>query len=194
MLNWETLKKLMGSKFAQHVILVPIVGWLLVYQNAFAEMFTSALGPDIEIEKSLSWELLVFYLGLVLLGIAASLFRILGPEPIVNHDGIQGYIQDTEAILTRTQFERFCDGIGVDAPCEIKVPAAGVGQVLDATREQWLHLNSAGIRDTLAEHYRVKNNDKLIIRYVVAITFVFGALLTLVPTGATLIWVMGRLF
>ena len=96
--------------------------------------------------------------------------------------------------MSRTQFERFCDGIGVAAPDEIMVPAAGVGQVLDATREQWLRLNSAGIRDTLAEHYRVRNNDKLIIRYVVAITFVFGALLTLVPTGATLIWVMGRLF
>lgn len=189
--DWESLKKLTGSKFAQNVILVPVVGWLVVYQDAFARILSSALG--VELGAKLGWEPLIFYVGLVLLGVSAFLFRVLGPEPILNHDGLQGYIEDTEAVLTRKSFARLCAKIGSEVPAEVKVPGAGIGQVLDATREQWFRLNSEAIRDVLSEHYAEQNEYGPIVRSVIAITFFLGAGLTLVPTAFTVIWVFARL-
>ena len=191
MLDWENLKKLTGSKFAQHVILVPIIGWLLVYQNTFAQMVSKSLG--IEFASELSWEVLLFYVGLVLLGGAASIFRILGPEAILNHDGLQGFVEDCEAILTRKRFAGFCEACGVAMPAEVKVPGAGIGQVIDATREQWLRLNSESIRDVLSDHYQSENASKPKIRTATTIIFTAGACLTLAPTAATIVWVVGRL-
>ena len=186
MLDWETLKKLTGSKFAQHVILVPIIGWLLVYQNTFAQMVSKLFGFDVAL--SLSWEVLLFYLGLVLLGIAASVFRLFGPEAVLGHHGLQGYTEDTEAVLTRKEFALLCDTIGCEQPEEIKVPAAGTGQVLDATLEQWKRLNRENIRDVLSDHYRSENTRSSGWRYFTSITFFVGALFTLIPTAKTVVW------
>lgn len=189
--DWETLKKLTGSRFAQHVILVPIVGWLLIYQNTFAKMVSKVLG--VEFQAELGWEVLVFYVGLVLLGVSASVFRILGPEPVLNHNGLQGFTEDTEAILTRKGFSRFCGEVGIAEPVEIKIPGSGIGQVLDATREQWFRLNSEGIRDILSEHYKAKNLSEPIVRSTITLVFAVGACLTLVPTAVTVLWVLGQL-
>lgn len=189
--DWETLKKLTGSRFAQHVILVPIVGWLLVYQNTFAKLVSKVLG--VEFQAELGWEVLVFYVGLVLLGVSASVFRILGPEPVLNHNGLQGFTEDTEAILTRKGFSRFCGEVGIAEPVEIKIPGSGIGQVLDATREQWFRLNSEGIRDILSEHYKAKNLSEPIVRSTITLVFAVGACLTLVPTAVTVLWVLGQL-
>lgn len=189
--NWETLKKLTGSRFARHVILVPIIGWLLVYQNTFAQMIANAFG--IEVNNSLSWEVLVFYVGLVMLGVSASFFRFFGPEAVLNHEGLQGYTEDMEAVLTRKEFKLLCDQIGCEMPEEIKVPGVGTGQVLDETLDQWKRLNCEGIRDVLADHYRSENQTRNGWRRTTTITFGIGAALTLVPTIVTIAWVLGQL-
>ena len=189
--DWETLKKLTGSSFARHVVLVPIIGWLLVYQNTFAQMISSALG--VEVSAALSWEVLVFYVGLVLLGISASIFRFFGPEAVLNHDGLQGYSEDMEAVLTRKEFKLLCDEIGREMPEEKKVPAVGTGQVLDETLGQWKRLNCEDIRDVLFEHYRNENQTRVGWRRATSITFCVGAALTLIPTVVTVVWVIGRL-
>lgn len=189
--DWETLKKLTGSSFARHVILVPIIGWLLVYQNTFAQMIASVLG--VEVSTALSWEVLVFYVGLVLLGISASIFRFFGPEAVLNHDGLQGYTEDMEAVLTRKEFKLLCEEIGCEMPEEKKVPAAGTGQVLNETLDQWKRLNCEGIRDILSDHYRNENQTRVGWRRTTTITFGVGAALTLIPTVVTVVWVMGQL-
>lgn len=189
--NWETLKKLTGSRFAQHVILVPIIGWLLVYQNTFAKMIANTFSTDVN--NSLSWEILVFYVGLVILGVSASVFRFFGPEAVLNHDGLQGYTEDMEAVLTRKEFKFLCDEIGCEVPEEINVPGVGTGQVLDGTLDQWKRLNCEGIRDVLAEHYRSENQTRDGWRSATTITFGVGAALTLVPTVVTIFWVLGQL-
>lgn len=190
--NWETLKKLTGSKFAQHVILVPIIGWLLVYQNTFAQMIGSAFG--IVVTNAPSWEVLVFYVGLVMLGISASIYRFVGPEAVLNHNGLQGYTEDMEAVLTPKEFKLLCDEIGCEMPKEIKVPAAGTGQVLDETLDQWMRLNRKSIRDVLSDHYRSENQTRVGWRRTSTITFGIGAALTLIPTIVTVIWVLGQLW
>lgn len=192
MFDWETLKKLTGSKFAQHVILVPIIGWLLVYQNTFANMISHVFGLDTS--ASLSWEILVFYFGLVLLGIAATAFRIFGPEAVLGHNGLQGYIEDTEAVLTRKEFATLCETIGCDLPEEIRVPAAGTGQVLDATLDQWKRLNSENIRDVLAQHYRRENTNSFGWRMFASLAFLVGGFFTVIPTVTTVVWALGEVF
>ena len=170
---------------------MPLVGWLLVYQNAFAEVIARAVGSELGV--SLGWEVLVFYIGLVLLGVSAFSFRILAPGPILNHNGIQGYIEDMEAVVTRKQFKKFCAEANIETPEEIRVPAAGIGQVLDATREQWLRLNLEAIRDAFSDHYANENERSPLVRSAITLTFCVGACLTLVPTAATLVWVLRRL-
>lgn len=189
--DWETLKKLTGSTFARHVILVPIIGWLLVYQNTFAQMIANVFG--IEVNSALSWEVLVFYVGLVMLGIAASIFRFFGPAAVLNHSGLQGYTEDMEAVLTRKEFKLLCDEIGCEMPEEKRVPAAGTGQVLDETLDQWKRLNCEAIRDVLADHYRTENQTRIGWRRATTITFGIGAALTLVPTIVTIVWVLEQL-
>lgn len=184
MLDWETLKKLTGSTFARYVILVPVVGWLLVYQNAFADLVSKLLG--FEVALSLSWELLIFYLGLVLLGVASAIFRFFGPDPVLNHRGLQGYADDTEAILTRKEFALLCERIGCEQPADVTVPAAGTGQIV--TLDQWKRLNSENIRDTLSQHYRTVNVQGVFWRGFTTITFVIGAVFTLTPTVKTVVW------
>lgn len=191
MFNWETLRKLTGSNLAQHVILVPIIGWLLVYQNTFANMIYHVFGLDSSV--SLSWEILLFYLGLVLLGISATTFRIFGPKAVLGHNGLQGYSEDTEAILTRKEFARLCEEIGCDQPDEITVPGAGTGQVLDTTLDQWKRLNSENIRDVLAQHYRSENSSRFGLRVFSSFTFLVGAIFTLIPTVTTVAWSLGQL-
>lgn len=191
-LHWENLKKLSGSKFAQYAVLVPIVGWLLVYQNTFAEALSTIF--EVEAIEQASWELLVFYLGLVLLGVAAALFRFFAPSEIVDHNGLQGYLDDTLNIMTRRRFRNFCDSLGYEAPEEIKVPSAGTGQVLDTTLDQWKILNLEAITDVLTKHYEKTNGTLPKARVATGVLFTLGAGLTVVPTLTTVGWALGQIF
>ena len=175
----------------EYVILVPIVGWLLVYHNTFAQLVSELFGLDAAL--SLSWEVLLFYLGLVLLGIAASVFRIFGPEAVLDHHGLQGYAEDTEAILTRKEFALLCDTIGWTQSKEVNVPAAGTGQVLDFTLKQWKCLNCESIRDVLSDHYRSEKMKSSGWRIFTSIAFIIGALFTLIPTATTVVWAIGQI-
>lgn len=186
--DWESLKKFSGSRFAQYALLVPIIGWLLVYQNTFLETLSTIF--EVQALAQTSWELLVFYLGLVFLGIAAALFRTFAPREIVDHDGLQGYVEDTLNILTRFRFHRFCESLEVDPPKEVTVPSAGTGQVLDTTLDQWKTLNSEAITDVLTEHYERTNSARPWARRFTGFFFVAGAILTLFPTVRTVGWAL----
>lgn len=190
--TWEVLKRLTGSSFAKYVILVPVIGWLLVYQNAFAGLLVEALG--LQTTPTLGPELLVFYLGLIFLGISAGLFRALGPEPVLEHEGLRGYLVDQEAILTSKGFERFCLKAGIEKPSEIDKERVGTGQLLDFTNEQWKRLNQEPIRDTFTDHYEKMNTSRLIMRWILFLAFLLGALLSLIPTATTVAWSVAQLF
>ena len=191
MVSWEKLKTLTGSNIARYVIFVPIVGWLLIYQNEFVKLFSSIF--ELDSVDYLGWEVLVFYLGLIFIGISASLFHFFGPPTILNHGGIQGFIEDMESVLTRREFHIFCEDNNYPIPDEITVQTAGTGQIGGSTRDQWLRLNSGQIRDVLSDHYRNKDSERPKIRLFISSIFLFGVLLTFTPTAVTVFWVIQQL-
>lgn len=190
--DWELLKRLTSSNFARYVAAVPVVGWLLVYQNSFSELLSKTL--QIDFDSRLSWELLIFYLGLILIGATASLFRIFGPTEVLDHEGLHQYITDTEEILTPSEFEKICLEVTGQPPLVAKEPEIATGQTLSGTRDQWLRLNSSEIRDVLTAGYRRKNDAKRELRILLSVSFGLGATLTLIPTFVTIFWVIQQFF
>lgn len=183
---WSTLKALSSSGLARLTIIVPVVGWLLVYNDTLARLLTSTFGENVEIEYS--WKLYIFYIGLTLISVSAVIFIVRCPRTIAHHQDRLQYIEKERAIFTPATEAGASAELGL-IPLEWRVPNENYARedgsyplvrIYEANEEIMI--------DRMQEIYRVQDSRYPIARFFSILTFMVGAILTLLPTLSTLIW------
>ena len=119
--TWSALSSIGQSPVVRLTILVPFVGYLLIFNSHVQDIFTISLQHVIEItgtnnESEIQQELFTLnrlnfaYFGLVLIGLASTLFALFAPQEVRLHSLPADYIIHIESIATknlaRTALER----------------------------------------------------------------------------------------
>jgi hypothetical protein len=112
--RWSNLRAIGQSRVSQLTVLIPFVGYLLVFNPSFAEFFQSTLPKNpsdapANIVQLHSLRLSFLYFGLLALGIGVGLFSIFAPEQIKSNLSASTHIAEMESVwspaLVRNTFE-----------------------------------------------------------------------------------------
>lgn len=189
-MNWEETKNLASSSFAKYTILIPVVGWLVVYNGEFQSFLAQALDVQQAEDATVGWRIMVFYLGLVLIGISSAIFQLRCPPEIKFHDGLGGFINDTVAHLTDQKFTSLCQSYGVEKPCAKGPSNNGFALNEYILREQWVKFQAEDIYDILSARYEFQLTVRNWSRCLTVSLFFLGVVITLIPTATTLWWIV----
>ena len=100
---WSSLKSAVNSKFARLTVIVPIAGWVLIYNDNLVLLLEELFEQDFSAE--FSWRLYVFYVGLFLISVSSILYSVFCPKEINNHSTVVDYTKHYRLVLTES-FER----------------------------------------------------------------------------------------
>jgi hypothetical protein len=122
-LKWSSLTTIGQSPLVRFTILIPFIGYMILFNSHVLEWLNLSIDHvsqisgkiiDRDIQTSYTSNRLNFlYFGLVLVGLASTLFAIVAPEEIKRHPLPAEYITYVEpiatTIFTRTSFGRVID-------------------------------------------------------------------------------------
>ena len=130
----------------------------------------------------------------MLIGVASAVFQLRCPGEILSNDGVAGYIDKTRSTLTKAQFTSFCERVGIEEPIASGPDSFTYNQGGFVSRDQWLSFRAEDISEVLSRHYACQLQIRTLDRLIVGVLFVFGALVTLLPTFYTVWWVISELW
>lgn len=106
-INWSTLANLGNSRIAQLTILMPVVGYLVIFNSTLSEWLGTTLPkrtiagvPDIW-DRLFDRNLLFLYFGLLIFGLGVALYNSVVPRQIKRFPSVEDYISSMENIGTR---------------------------------------------------------------------------------------------
>lgn len=177
----------MSSKFARLTFIVPIVGWVLVYNDNLILLLEQLW--DTDLPNELGWRVYIFYVGLFLISVSSILYAIFCPKEIGNHTDIVDYVKNFRPLVTE-DFERKLSKSLRHAPLTWGTPPedfknAGTGK-FPLVRKQ--SENEEEIIDRLVQNYLVLNASWPILRVIALASFCSGAVLASIPTLTTVHW------
>ena len=94
MTRWSNLARLAGGRTAKLTIAAPFAAFIILHNEPlqpFLEM-SENWHPNPVLESLALAHFDIFYLGLVVIGIAVALFSLFSPLEIRSHDGYDGFI------------------------------------------------------------------------------------------------------
>ena len=104
-LRWDKLGAVGRSNLGRLTILIPFVGYLIIFNPSFVNFFRQELPGGIP--NTFEWfsdlhelRLVYLYFGLLFLGLGNLLFVILAPEALRKHSDVSGYIQEMENVAS----------------------------------------------------------------------------------------------
>lgn len=184
---WSALKGVMSSKLARLTVIIPIVGWLLVYNDNLIILFENLLKRDLPNE--FGWKVYVFYVGLFAISISSILFAIFCPNEIKSHSSIVDYVKHSRLIFTERYEKNLSKSIGREPFDWAKPPEAYANSETGRFTLVRKHSeNEEDIVDTLVEDYHQRNFSWPLVRVCALVFFISGALLASVPTLSTVHW------
>jgi hypothetical protein len=105
--TWSSLSGIGNSRLAQLTVLMPVVGYLVLFNSNISLWFETVIPQRPTTETASIWEklfennLLYLYLGLLVFGLAVSLFNIVAPRQIKQFPATEDYIQSMVSIATK---------------------------------------------------------------------------------------------
>lgn len=183
---WTTLKKIANSKLAKYTIAIPVVGWLLVYNDNIILLLEELL--DREIEITISWRLHVFYIGLALISVTAILYIIFCPREIDHYADSQDFIAREVSIYTPEYDAKMAERLSEEAITWALPSDAYRLQDGSFPLDERVRVNEEKIVDRLAKLYESANTSHRFVRATSITLFVAGSLLIAAPTITTLTW------
>lgn len=176
--RWTTLRNLGNSPFVRLTILIPLVGYLVIFNDNVARML--ALVPGLDDAKLVpSTNLILIYFGLVCIAAGAALYAIFCHEKVKHYGSANAYLGgDGPSISDRgTQFLEFelrDAGLGD----EVSVPEQYLlseGETKDAAWERYK-------RDLMHTAFDKWNSDFPYARRAAAALYALGFILLLIPS------------
>lgn len=116
-LNWSALSNIGNSSIARLTILMPIIGYLLIFNTTFLSYLDiSLLDRDVQAPSDLltylySKNMKFLYFGLLVFGIGVAIYNIFVPFQIKKHPFVEEYIHTMEKIKTKNLIIGSFDGI-----------------------------------------------------------------------------------
>ena len=100
--RWSNLARLAGGRLPKLAIVAPFVAFIILHNEPlrpFLEMAES-WHPNSFVETIAKSRFDLFYIGLVIVGIAVALFSLFSPSQVTSYDGYEGFIKSKENIKT----------------------------------------------------------------------------------------------
>lgn len=184
---WSSLKGVMSSKFARLTVIVPIIGWVLVYNDNLILFLEELLERDLPNE--FGWKVYIFYVGLFCISISSILYAIFCPSEVNNHRSLVDFVKHTRLVYTERYGNALSRGIGRapfqwgEPPEDFRNKKTGKFPLVRMHSE-----NEDEIIDTLCRDYERMNASWPILRVCALLIFCFGAILSSIPTLSTVHW------
>lgn len=105
-ISWSALSSIGNSRLARLTIIMPFVGYLIVFNSTLSEYFSTILPADLGQDADglltflYSRNLYFLYFGLLLFGAGVALFNIVAPSQIRRFPATESYIAAMNAIKT----------------------------------------------------------------------------------------------
>lgn len=107
-INWSALSSIGNSRVARLTILMPVIGYLIIFNSTIAEFLSTSLPARAEtIVVADTWtylyskNLFFLYFGLLIFGVGVALYNIAVPRQIRKYPSVEDYILAMEGIETR---------------------------------------------------------------------------------------------
>lgn len=179
--DWTALRSLGGSHFARATILIPVVGYLIIFNDKAAEYFTIYFDSCKNLGCGPSWRLYILYFGLCFIAIGTIIFQRKCPSTIrryensreffrvdhafyAHHTNLSWMLDDVETM----QGKRYQDSLKLDEIVDIK-GVVGSNEI---------HTLSG----LMGRYYNLKNKSNYNHRIIVLSLFLLGVILISIPT------------
>jgi hypothetical protein len=185
--HWSSLKGAMSSKFARLTFVVPIVGWILVYNDNLILLLEQLWETDLPNE--LGWRVYVFYVGLFFISVSSIIYAIFCPREISNHTDIVDYVRNFRPVVTESYEKKLSYALKRSPlnwgkpPEEFQNAATGEYPLVRKQTE-----NEEAIIDRLVQNYLILNSSWPLLRLVALAAFCAGVVLASIPTLTTVHW------
>lgn len=188
---WSSLKTAMSSKFARLTFIVPVIGWLLVYNDNFAKVLEQ--NWQISIDEGTSWKLYAFYLGLFAIAVSSIVYAVFCPKEVKRFDSEVDFVKTARLIFTESYSREVSALVGrlpfewASPPSESRNPATGKFPLVRKHTE-----NEEELVDLLVAHYRDRDATWPFVRILALLIFLAGVVMTSLPTLSTVGWASCR--
>ena len=130
LIRWSNLARLAGGRTAKLTIAAPFAAFIILHNEPLQPVLrmSESWHPNPLIESLALARFDIFYLGLVVIGIAVAMFSLFCPSQITSHDDYQGFIKLKESTktdngiagsfrLTLDEYEKYSPGrdLAIDA-------------------------------------------------------------------------------
>lgn len=183
--HWNTLRIIGNSWPARLSILIPLVGYFIIFNDTFSHSSFAKLIAELEQKKpeelgiSISPRLFQIYFGLCFVAVASALYALTCPGIIKRHSSAGEYVS-TEG-----------DHLGEFALRGIEIGLAQSNEAFDAFRRSIQNRVSdtytpqeAGLEvksSTLALHYETQNGRCWFVRLIISTVYGIGFAILFVP-------------
>lgn len=183
---WSTLKGIANSKFARLTVIVPIVGWILVYNDTLIALLEKYLEEDFP--EEINWRVYTFYVGLFFVSVSSILYATFCPRGINEHPTMVDFIRHYRMIFTE-DYAKYLDEKRSREPSIWETPPEARRSISGGTvLVHWQSENEEKIVNYLRDEYFVENYSWPIVRVVALVVFLIGAGLASIPTLTTVHW------
>jgi len=196
--SWKELRKIGQSKLIGLSILVPIIGYMIIFNEEFVHNFElskevfsinetlekpSNNGISIESKSRLFY----FYFGLTFLGLGSVLYKLRCPPLIRENSSKSAYVRNDSSLMTIKRIKSIInylnnkvDQVYSEELNDIKIAINEVetshhGSIPPITRERH-------VIDLMFMQWQYESLTKPISRWATLISYVFGFLILAIPT------------
>ena len=191
--KWTSLRSLGNSNLARLSILVPIIGYWIIFNEKIISFVTLAREfGDKQVLNDVShvpWQLFWTYYGLLFIGIATGVYQLFCPLEIKKYESATDYVRDIFDVIGNVDCLRFMDKIE-NGDNESR---SSVSRILNYKSLKGEFMKPAGsltavsIRNMKADvmniYFGFLNRSEVRWRSLVGILYIVGFCCLVVPTG-----------
>jgi hypothetical protein len=175
--KWTSLAALGNAKAVQLTALIPVIGYMIIFNRALLEYMELGLqylnadetvkqGSGVPLDRFTAVNLYFLYFGLCALGVGSLLFRLSCPEIFKKYNDAASFVLTEQAITTQRTMDLYQHDF------------SSYGATID--RNKYSTINGDMRTDVMRTYYQTLDQHSVpILRLVVAVLFAIGfALLT----------------
>lgn len=184
--TWSVLKVIGNSYPAKAAVIMPFVGYLILFQQDFVRLASSwshfnELGvPSSFTQVSQNFYLL--YFGLFIFGVGAFIFAISCDQDIKRHADMDSFCIYIESTTTANDVKRYCQYIRAQLGDD--TDEGNLARIISQSIESGVQSNIPTESRLFVQksYYTIKDNNLRPLRWVVFISFVIGLTLLAIPS------------
>lgn len=185
--KWNTLRVIGNSTIGKAAIVVPVLGYLLLFNHEVVNFLK--LHSTLCNECAISWRLIFFYFGSFFVAIGSVLYGLACPVVVERHAGAHDFYEAEKEYYDAPEHRSFLVGHILGQRTKSYIRA----EYMYPLRSESVMLSDVNLRQLMGEHYFLQNRSRRWLRLVIFFCYAVGACLLAVPTLGTFLQVLHRL-